>query len=107
MTRPFFAYMLLCADRSYYVGHTDEPEHRLAQHHEGATPGYTGTRRPVTLVWSEEFSTREVALAAELRMKNWSRAKKEALIRGDFTGLRQAAKKKDWAGYRSLKARRR
>jgi len=65
MTRPFFAYMLLCADRSYYVGHTDDLEHRLAQHHEGATPGYTASRRPVTLVWSQEFFTREEALAAE------------------------------------------
>jgi hypothetical protein len=38
--------------------------------------------------------------------QNWSRAKKEALIAGDFANLRQAAKKKDWAGYRSRKQQR-
>jgi len=61
----------------------------------------------VTLVWSQEFFTREEALAAERRVKNWSRSKKDALIRGDFTALSQAAKKKDWAGYRIRRERRR
>jgi predicted GIY-YIG superfamily endonuclease len=103
MTRPFFAYMLLCADDSYYVGHTDDLEYRIARHHEGAVLGYTTTRRPVRLVWSQEFPTREEALAAELKIKNWSRAKKDALIAGDFAALSQAAKKKDWAGYRRRK----
>jgi len=51
-------------------------------------------------VWSAEFTTREEALAAELTIEKWSRAKKEALIAGDFTALRLAAKKKDWIGYR-------
>ena len=42
-------------------------------------------------------------MTAERRIKNWSRAKKEALIRGDYTGLSEAAKKIDWAGYRVRK----
>ena len=105
-TRPFFAYMLLCADQSYYTGHTDDLENRIAQHHEGGVSGYTSTRRPVRFVWSQEFPTREEALAAELRIKNWSRAKKEALIAGDFAAVSQAAKKKDWAGYKRRKGRR-
>jgi len=100
VARPFFAYMLLCADKSYYVGHTDELEHRLSQHEKGTGSIYTSTRLPVCLVWSEEFPTRDEALAAELRIKKWSRAKKEALIAGDFSALRLAAKKTDWAGYR-------
>ena len=103
MSRPFFAYILRCADKSYYAGHTDDLENRLTSHLGGEFPGCTATRRPLTLVWSEEFRTREEALAAELRVKRWSRAKKEALIRGDFRGLQQAAKKKDWTGYRSRK----
>ena len=105
MSRPFFAYILRCADKSYYAGHTDDLENRLTLHLGGAFPGYTATRRPVTLVWSQEFPTREEALAAELRVKRRSRAKKEALIRGDFGGLQQAAKKKDWASYRKRKQR--
>ena len=90
---PFWAYMLRCADGSYYVGHTDNLEHRIGQHQSGAIPGYTHERRPVTLVWSQDFPSREEALAAELQIKRWSRAKKEALIRGDWDGLRQAARK--------------
>ncbi len=78
MTKPFIAYILLCADKSYYVGHTDDLEDRMASHHGGAIPAYTATRQPVTLVWSQEFATRGEALAAERRMKNWSRAKKES-----------------------------
>jgi predicted GIY-YIG superfamily endonuclease len=106
MGRPFFAYMLQCADKSYYVGHTDDLERRVLEHHEGGKCAYTETRRPVQLAWSQEFATREEALAAELRIKNWSRAKKQALARGDFDDLSQAAKKKDWAAYRQRRQRR-
>ena len=55
MARPFFAYMLRCSDGTYYVGHTDELDRRLAEHETGATGGYTATRRPIQLVWFEEF----------------------------------------------------
>jgi predicted GIY-YIG superfamily endonuclease len=100
MDRPFFAYILQCADGSYYVGHTDDLEKRLAEHREGGKCTYTETRRPVQLAWSQEFATRAEALAAELQIKNWNRAKKQALARGDFGELHRAAKKKAWAAYR-------
>ncbi len=83
----FAAYMLRCADDSFYVGHTDDLETRIAEHESGATPGYTQKRRPVDLVWSAHFVTREGALAAEQRIKGWPRAKKQALIAGDWDGL--------------------
>jgi predicted GIY-YIG superfamily endonuclease len=67
--------MLHCADRSFYVGHTDDLEHRLAQHHAGEIEGYTSTRLPLKLVWSAEFPSRYEALAAERQIKGWSRAK--------------------------------
>ena len=54
----FFVYMLRCADGSYYLGHTDELERRLGQHHGGEIEGYTSARRPVSLVWSADFETR-------------------------------------------------
>jgi len=76
----FHCYMLRCVDYSYYVGHTDDPDHRIAQHHAGEIAGYTQNRRPVRLVFVQEFPTREEALAAERQLKGWSRAKKEALI---------------------------
>jgi LAO/AO transport system kinase len=90
--KPFFVYMLKCADGSYYVGHTDELDLRVAQHQSGSIPGaYTHERRPVELVWSQETATREEALAGEMRIKGWGRAKKESLIRGDWASIRRHA----------------
>ena len=96
MAETFVTYMLRCADGSYSVGHTDNLERRIGEHEEGGKCAYTETRRPVHLIWSQEFSSREEAPAVELRIKNWSRAKKEALAGGNFEGLSLAAKKKDW-----------
>jgi tRNA/rRNA methyltransferase len=84
---PFFAYMLRCADGSYYVGHTEDLDVRVAAHQSGLIEGYTQKRRPVTLVWSQDFPDRDQALAAERQIKGWSRAKKEALIRGDWEAI--------------------
>lgn len=83
----FFAYMLRCADGSYYVGHTEDLEARFGAHQSGQIPGYTQQRRPVQLVWNQDFHTREEALAAERQIKGWTRAKKEALIRGDWEAI--------------------
>ncbi|MGS1017948.1 GIY-YIG nuclease family protein [Allosphingosinicella humi] len=88
----FWAYMLYCADRSFYVGHTDDLERRIAEHHYGQMAGYTSTRRPVTLVWSDEFPSRYEALQAERQIKGWSRAKKLALIRGDWELISRLAR---------------
>ena len=76
--------MLRCADGSYYTGHSEDLDTRVAQHKDGTYRGYTHTRRPVKLVWSQEFGERDEAMAAELQVKNWSRKKKEALIAGDW-----------------------
>jgi len=87
----FWVYVLSCADGSYYTGHTDDLEKRLAAHQAGEVPGYTSTRRPVELVFKETSPTREEALAAELRIKGWSRKKKEAMIRGDWKQVQRLA----------------
>jgi len=65
---------------------------RFAQHQRGTFPGYTHKRRPVELVWSEAFDTRYEALAAERQIKGWSRAKKEALIAGDWERISELAR---------------
>ncbi|HZF94881.1 MAG TPA: GIY-YIG nuclease family protein [Allosphingosinicella sp.] len=83
----FWTYMVQCGDRQFYTGHTDDLEARIAAHQTGAVPGYTATRLPVTLVWSQEFPSRIEALAAERQIKGWGRAKKLALIRGDWTSI--------------------
>jgi len=89
----FWAYMLRCADGSYYVGHTDDLDARVGAHQSGMIPGYTQKRRPVSLVWSQDFSDRDDAFRAERQIKGWSRVKKEALIRGDWEGIRLLSRK--------------
>ena len=80
----FWTYMLRCADGSYYVGHTENLEARFWQHQQGILCDWKSRRRPVELVWSESAPTRYEALCFERRVKGWSRAKKEALIRSDW-----------------------
>ncbi|HEX8238486.1 MAG TPA: TrmJ/YjtD family RNA methyltransferase [Allosphingosinicella sp.] len=90
----FYTYLLRCADGHYYAGHTDDLDVRIAQHQSGAIAGYTQKRRPVQLIWADRFPDRDSAFAAERQIKGWSRAKKEALIRGDWEALRELAKRK-------------
>ena len=86
-------YILRCADGSYYVGTTrGSLEHRLAEHDAGTYGGYTAKRRPVTVLFQQDFADVTDAIAMERRLKGWSRAKKEALIRGDFELLKSLAK---------------
>ena len=88
----FYAYLLRCSDGSYYAGHTDDIEIRFAQHQTGALGGYTSRRRPVVLVWSDNFMTRDDAFAAERKLKGWNRAKKEALIAGAWQRISELAR---------------
>jgi putative endonuclease len=88
----FWVYILRCADGSYYTGHTDDLEKRLAEHHSGKIAGYTATRGPLTLVFTEAFLTREEALACERRIKGWSRRKKEAMMRGHWAEVSRLAR---------------
>ncbi|EZP72456.1 rRNA methyltransferase [Sphingomonas paucimobilis] len=96
----FHAYMLRCSDGSYYLGHTDNLEKRIAQHQTGEIAGYTQNRRPLQLVWQQDFGTREEALAAEQQIKGWSRKKKEALIAGDWDMVSRLARKSFDTGLR-------
>ena len=91
-----FVYMLRCADGTFYVGSArgDDLEKRVMEHETRAYPGYTYTRRPVRLVWSEHFQQITDAVAAERKIKGWSRAKKEALIRGDWDEIKLLAKRR-------------
>ena len=88
-----FAYMLQCADGSYYVGSArgDDLERRVAGHEAGAYGGYTSSRRPVRLVWSERFDRITDVIAAERQIKGWSRAKKRPLIEGSWSEIKLLA----------------
>jgi putative endonuclease len=87
-----YVYVLLCADGSYYTGTARQGlEQRVNEHNAGRYDGYTSTRRPVRLVFSQWFERITDAIAAERQIKGWSRAKKEAFIRSDFEMLRVLA----------------
>jgi putative endonuclease len=88
-------YILRCSDGSYYVGTTRSSlEIRIAQHNAGTFGGYTKSRRPVELVFSEWFDRITDAIENERKLKGWSRAKKEAFMRGDLASVQQLAKRK-------------
>jgi len=87
----FYTYLLRCHDSSFYAGHTEDLEARLAMHQSGVIQGYTHSRRPVQLVWYQTFPTRDEAFQAERQIKGWSRAKKEALIMRDWAQIEALA----------------
>ena len=83
-------YIVRCADGSYYTGSYRGPDiyTRVGEH---ATRkyanAYTAKRLPVELVWAAPYESIDQAIAFEGQIKGWSRAKKEALIRGDYEAL--------------------
>ncbi|WP_441244486.1 GIY-YIG nuclease family protein [Tardiphaga sp. 768_D3_N2_1] len=90
-----YVYIVRCADGSYYIGITRTSlDIRIAQHNAGVFPGYTFTRRPVELVYSQWFESITDAIENERKLKRWSRAKKEALIRDDLAQLQQLAQRR-------------
>lgn len=85
-----FVYILRCADGSFYVGKTNDLLTRLTEHQSGVGADYTSVRRPIEMVYAEEYSTTSSAKRRELQLKRWSRAKKEALIDQDANRLKRA-----------------
>ena len=84
---PFFVYILRCSEGSYYTGHTDDLDCQMAQHGDGTASAYTSKRRPLELLWAKDCQSRDEAFWLEKQIQGWSRVKKEALMRGDFTAL--------------------
>ena len=89
-----WVYILKCADNSYYTGSTVTIEKRLGEHHSGIIACYTRTRRPLKLVFSQEFVTTYEAICAERQIKGWTRKKKEALMALNFDLLVELARSK-------------
>jgi putative endonuclease len=88
-------YILRCADGKYYVGTTRKSlEQRVSEHNAGLLGGYTATRRPVTVVFAQHFESIADAVSAERQVKGWSRAKKEAMINGDWDRLPELARRR-------------
>lgn len=90
-----FVYILKCSDGTYYTGVTSNLEDRMFKHESGFYPDcYTFNRRPLELTFYCEFTSISMAIEKEKQIKKWSKAKKEALINGDYDQLINLAKKK-------------
>jgi predicted GIY-YIG superfamily endonuclease len=89
----FYVYILKCNDGSYYTGHTDDLENRIAFHNSLDNTSYTATRLPFKLVYVQEFMTRGEAIDAEHQIKRWSRKKKQTLIDGKWDDLNKFSRK--------------
>lgn len=88
----YYVYILRCSDGSLYTGITSNLDRRVDEHNAGLYPiAYTYKRRPVTLVFYQDFTDPNQAIYFEKKLKKWSKAKKEALIKGDFDMLETLA----------------
>ena len=76
-----YAYIVECADGTYYCGYTNDLEKRIETHNRGKGAKYTKPRLPVVLVYYEEFETKEEAMSREWHLKQLSHAQTQALIK--------------------------
>lgn len=98
-----YVYILLCADGTFYVGVTNNPDRRLAEHNEGRSEkSYTYFRRPCQMVYQRRFRNFMDALAREKQIKRWSHAKKQALIEGNIDELKRLAQCRNETHHRRL-----
>ncbi len=90
-----YTYILKCADGTFYCGWTNCLEKRVKAHNAGTGAKYTKPRRPVTLVYYEEFETKKEAMSREAAVKRMTRSQKEKLIaRGSDEGTGSQEQKK-------------
>lgn len=89
----YYVYIVRCNDGSYYTGVTNDIERRINEHNnDDSGISYTSTRRPVELVFFEEFNDIMQAIELEKQIKGWSRKKKEAFISQNWDELRILSK---------------
>lgn len=77
-----YTYLVRCADGSLYCGWTNNLKQRIEAHNSGRGARYTRSRRPVVLVYYEEYGTKHDAMSREVKIKQLTRAEKEQLILG-------------------------
>ena len=102
--KSYYIYILQCLDGSYYTGVTNYVEKRFYEHQEGLIEGcYTHNKRPVKLMYVEEFGDIVEAISREKQIKGWSKQKKKALIAGDFEKLIKLSKSNPSASFDKLR----
>ncbi len=91
--RPWFCYLVRCADDSFYVGVATDVQERVQEHNRGVGAGFTAKRRPVELVWWEHCSGLKAARKRERELKGWRGEKKLGLI-AKWQGINQPSAQK-------------
>jgi len=76
-----YVYIVKCKDNTFYTGFTTDIERRITEHNNGVGSKYTKGRRPVKLVYLEEYDTKGEALSREYEIKTFTRSKKIKLIK--------------------------
>ena len=98
-----FVYILKCSDESYYTGITNDIDRRFSEHQAGFNTGcYTFKRRPIELVFVQDFMYYDMAIAFEKQIKGWSRKKKEALIEDNWDKIKELAICKNKTHYKNF-----
>ena len=77
---PYHVYIMSNKSGTLYTGVTSKLEQRIAQHKSGKIDGFTAKYNVTQLVFHETFTSVNDAIAAEKRIKGWTRAKKIALV---------------------------
>jgi putative endonuclease len=81
----YFAYILLCSDKLTYTGVTNNLSRHIEEHEKGLNKDcFTYKRRPVQLIFQQEFNDVEQAIYFEKKIKKWSKQKKLALANNEF-----------------------
>jgi putative endonuclease len=90
-TRMYYFYILRCSDNTLYSGQTNNLEERVKIHNtdNSKSAKYTKYRRPVKLIYFEEYQTLQEAMKREHQVKKWTKIKKEALVNNDLELLRK------------------
>jgi putative endonuclease len=102
-SRYLFVYILKCSDNSYYTGVTNNPERRIEEHNSGENKNsYTSQRLPVEMIYCEKFTDFNLAIIWEKKIKDWSRKKKEALIKENWDQLKIEAACKNYTSHKNL-----
>lgn len=85
---PYYFYLARCVDHSLYSGSCIDLQAREAKHNEGKGAKYTRSRRPVKIVYSEEYVLLGEARRREAEVKKWSKAEKEELAGSNLSASR-------------------
>ncbi len=80
----YYFYILRCSDNSLYCGQTNNLQRRIQEHNsdKNKSAKYLRAKKPVKLVYFEEYPTLQLAMKREWQVKKWIKVKKEALIQG-------------------------